>query len=101
MAPNAPVRAFCPHRFRRAVQLAVVKTGPRQYRVRGQKQEWWDVDLDGDPPCYCPDMENRGRRIQGKCKHVLSALLQARDPKMMQALVDEMTRRIQRDEDAA
>lgn len=97
--PDAPVRAYDPARFRRAVQLAIVQTGPRTYRVRGQKQEWWDVDLDGDPPCYCPDMENRGRRIQGKCKHTIAALLQARDPAMVQALVDDYLRKLEQDDE--
>ena len=96
--PDAPVRAYCPSRFRRAVQLAVTQIGPRQYRVRGQDEPHYDVDLDGDPPCYCRDNEYRGRRIQQKCKHHIAALLQARDPMMLNALIDDYARRLEREE---
>lgn len=85
-----------PGRLERARSLAITKTGPgRQYRVKGQDEPWYDVDLDVDPPCYCADQENRGKQIGGKCKHVLAALLQERHPALLQALGESLLRQEQ------
>lgn len=84
-----------PGRLARAKDLAIEKVGPRQYRVRGQDEPFYMVDLDVDPPCYCADQENRGKQIGGKCKHVLAALLQEHNPALMQALGESLLRQEQ------
>lgn len=97
---DAPVRAYCPSRFRRAVQLAVTQIGPRQYRVRGQDEPYYDISLDDDPPCYCKDQEINGRKLGGRCKHVIASMLQEREPTAMAELVALFIRQQQRLRDA-
>jgi len=67
-----------PGRLMRAAQLGIRHVGARRYVVAGSDAPWM-VDLDVDPPCYCPDAEYRPQ-YQGKCKHTLAALLQEHDP---------------------
>lgn len=62
-------RAYCPNRLRRAATRAAVRLGPNQFRVRGTKARYWDVNLDLDTPCDCPDAQYRGRG----CLHELKA----------------------------
>lgn len=68
--------------MRRAAVLGCVKIGERQYRVRGQVEEYYDVNV--DPACYCLDQRHRGEM----CKHEISARLQDGDQKLRQALGD-------------
>lgn len=72
-------RAYSPDRLRRAWHLVrsgrVKQVGPRQFRVAGNVEPEYAVDLDEDPPCYCRDMEHRGGRIRQNCKHVLACRL--------------------------
>lgn len=91
---DRPARVFEPGRFARAVSLAVTKLGPRQYRVRGQDEPFYDVSLDADPPCYCRDQEVNGRKLGGNCKHVICARLQERDPAAMGELVERFQRQL-------
>src|SRR5687768_3794216 len=65
-----PVRAYDPQRFNRAYGLAIYHEKDRQYFVKSESvpDHWWDVDLDRDPMCHCPDYEWRQRFIQGNCK---------------------------------
>lgn len=69
----APARAFDPARLKRAVALlkGAERMGPSEFRVRGQDEPEYYVNLDGDPVCYCKDSEYHGRG----CKHELAALL--------------------------
>lgn len=80
MAPDA--LSYDPARLRRAAVLAVRKIGPQQYRVRGQSQWSYDVDLSADIPCYCKDAEYHGRG----CKHELASRLAAGDQALRIAL---------------
>jgi hypothetical protein len=73
-----------PGRLRRASTRAVKKLGPRQYRVRGNHEPFWDVNLDLDTPCTCPDAEFHGRG----CLHELAARLHDGDMALVQALGD-------------
>ena len=78
------VRGYEPARLRRAASLAVKKLGPRQYRVRGQEQEYYDVSLDTDPACYCIDSQYKGGTIM--CKHETAARLHDGDAGLLQSL---------------
>lgn len=73
-----------PGRLRRAAVLAVRKLGPHQYRVRGQSEAYYDVNLEIDTPCCCADSWHRGRG----CKHELAARLHDGDVALIQALGD-------------
>jgi len=71
-----------PGRLRRAVKRAVKKLGEHQYRVQGYHEPYWDVSLDADIPCYCPDAQYHGRG----CLHELAARLHDGDSKLILAL---------------
>lgn len=73
-----------PGRLRRAAQLAVKRLGPQQFRVRGQDEEFYDVNLEIDTPCDCADAWHRGR----PCKHELASRLANGDMPLIQALGD-------------
>lgn len=75
-------QGYEPGRLRRAAVLAVRKLGPHQYRVRGQDEPYYDVNLDLDTPCSCKDAEFHGRG----CKHELSARLHDGDSALIMAL---------------
>lgn len=85
-----------PGRLRRAAVLAVKKLGPRQYRVRGQTEPHFDVNLDLNTPCTCADAWHRGRG----CKHELAGRLHDGDMKLVQALGDMLLAAQQRAEEA-
>lgn len=76
--------AYEPGRLRRAAVRVVVKFGPHQYRVAGNHAPYWDVNLELDTPCDCPDAQFHGRG----CLHELAARLHDGDAKLMQALGD-------------
>jgi hypothetical protein len=88
----ADTPAHDPGRFARAFKLAmsgrVQQIGPRQYRVAGNEQPYYDVDLDGDQPCYCEDQDWSGRKIRNNCKHVLAARIVAQDPSVIPSLME-------------
>lgn len=77
-------RAYEPGRMRRAAVLACEKLGPGQYRVSGQQEPYYDVDLSVDPACYCADQLHR----RAMCKHEIRARLQDGDARLLQALGD-------------
>jgi len=56
------------------------------------------VDLNGDPPCYCMDMEMRGRTIH-YCKHTLAARLAQLDPALLQVIADTIERQMQQEQE--
>jgi hypothetical protein len=80
-----------PGRLRRAAVLAVRHRGEQRYRVRGQDEPYYDVDLSADIPCYCKDAEFHGRG----CKHELAARLASGDQALRLAL-GEMLLQIER-----
>lgn len=94
--PKRDAGSYEPGRLRRAAVLACKRIGPRQYRVRGQHQPYYDVDLDGDQPCYCRDAEYRGL----VCKHEMRARLAEGDPKLMLALGEMLLRQERRLKDS-
>lgn len=81
-ALQAEQGGYDPSRLRRASLLACDRLGPAQFRVAGQKEPFYDVDLTGDPMCYCEDHKNRG--VQ--CKHILRARLASGDESLLLAL---------------
>jgi hypothetical protein len=82
---------YDPARLRRALQCKGEQLGPRQFKVWGQDEPFYNVDLDGDPVCYCKDSEYHGRG----CKHELFAKLASGDMALLQAAGDELLKREQ------
>ena len=93
-----------PGRFARAVELAfqengVTRLGPTQFRVVGQDEPEYFVDLSVDPPCYCGDMQNRATKIRNNCKHVLAARLAMKDPTLDNSLMEFAYTQMKRNEE--
>ena len=88
------VPAYRPDRLHRAWQLVksgrVERMGGTQYRVAGNVEPDYYVDLMGDQPCTCRDMEYRGTQIHQRCKHVLASQLAALDPALLQVIGDQI-----------
>jgi hypothetical protein len=89
--------SYEPGRLRRAAVRAVEKLGPHQYRVRGTHAPCWDVNLDLDTPCDCPDAFFHGRG----CLHELAARLHDGDAALIQALGNMLLAQEKRRERAA
>jgi hypothetical protein len=57
---QSPTEAYRADRLRRAWLLikagGVERRGGTRYRVAGNDESSYDVDLSVDPPCYCADM---------------------------------------------
>jgi hypothetical protein len=85
-----------PGRLRRGAARAVKKIGPRQYRVAGNEQPYYDVSLDTDPPCYCKDAEYHGRG----CCHELAARLHDGDAALIMGLGMMLVEQEKRHEEA-
>lgn len=79
---NEEGKGYDPVRLRRAAVLAVRSLGDGKYRVRGQHEPFYNVDLTADVPCYCKDAEFHGRG----CKHELAARLTSGDQVLRLAL---------------
>src|SRR5690242_4270925 len=79
-------------RLRRAWALVksgrVERLGGGRFRVAGNVEECYYVDLAGDPPCTCMDVWYRERSIQGQCKHLLAARLAGLDPALLGVIAD-------------
>ncbi len=82
-------------RLRRAWQLVkagkVERLDATHCRVAGNVEESYSVDLNGDPMCYCRDMEHRAGQIKGMCKHVLACRLAALDDGLLDTIAEWMT----------
>lgn len=89
------IAAHDPGRLRRAWALVIAgkveQVGPTQFRITGNDEPGYDVDVAGDPPCYCADSFHRGRRIRNNCKHTLAGRLALQDPSLLLALIEMMT----------
>lgn len=89
--------AYRPDRLHRAWQLVtsgcVERMGGMQYRVAGNVEPDYYVDLMGDQPCTCRDMEYRGTQILQNCKHVLAARLAGLDPALLQVIGDALAKK--------
>lgn len=92
--------AHDPGRFARAFNLAysgkVEHLGGTHYRVAGNEQPYYDVDIAGDQPCYCDDQDWAGRKIKNNCKHVLAAKILAQSPEVIASLMELAYQRQQR-----
>lgn len=78
--------SYEPGRLRRGALRAVKKLGPHQYRVAGNHSPHYDVNLDLDTPCDCPDAQYHGRG----CLHELAARLHDGDMKLVMALGEQL-----------
>jgi predicted nucleic acid-binding Zn finger protein len=93
--------AHDPERFKRAFLLvkkdgAVTRLGPTQFRVVGQDEPEYFVDLGGDPPCYCADIRNAGWKTGNMCKHILACRLAIKDPTLDNSLMEFAYQQMQR-----
>jgi hypothetical protein len=70
--------------MRRALKLKCDKIGPGQYRVSGNDEPYYDVDVNVDPACYCADQAHRSLM----CKHEIISRMRDGDPALIQALGD-------------
>jgi hypothetical protein len=77
----------------------VERLGGGRFRIAGNVEPEYFVDLNGDPPCYCMDMSMRGRTIH-YCKHVLSARLAQLEPDLLQVIADNIERQMQQEREA-
>lgn len=79
-------------RLRRAWALikagSVERLGGTRFRVAGNDESSYDIDLSVSPPCYCADMWYRGRQIRDNCKHTLAARLAGLDPALLGTIAD-------------
>ena len=95
---------YRPDRLARAWQLVksgrVERLGGGRFRIAGNVEPEYFVDLNGDPPCYCMDMEMRGRTIH-YCKHTLAARLAQLEPALLQVIADNIERQMQQEREAA
>lgn len=86
--------AHRPDRLRRAWELVtsgrVERIGPRQYKVAGNVEPFYYVDLSAEIPCMCRDEENRGEKIHHQCKHRLAARLAAKETALLLSLIELM-----------
>lgn len=88
---------YRPDRLHRAWQLVtngcVERLGGTQYRVAGNVQPVYHVDLSAEIPCYCRDAEFRNTEIHGMCKHSLAARLAGLDPALLQVIGDALAKK--------
>ena len=95
---------YRPDRLARAWQLVksgrVERLGGGRFRIAGNVEPEYFVDLNGDPPCYCMDMEMRGRTIH-YCKHTLAARLAQLEPALLQVIADNIERQMQQEREGA
>lgn len=91
-----PREAIDPARLRRASLLAVERLGPMQFRVRGQAEAFYDVNMELDVPCTCKDAEFHGRG----CKHELIARMLNGDLPLLNMLGEMLLKQEQHREEA-
>lgn len=91
---TAPAPAHRVDRLRRAWKLVasgrVERVGPGQFRVAGNVEDSYYVDLASDQPCTCLDLHHREQEIGGQCKHRLAARLANHDPALLLSLIELM-----------
>ncbi len=88
------VTAHRPDRLRRAWQLVksgrVERLGGTQFKVAGNVEPAYYVDLSAEIPCTCRDEEYRGAQIKHQCKHLLASRIAAKDPAILLSLIELM-----------
>lgn len=82
-------------RLMRGATRPVKRLGPMQFRVKGNDQPYYDVNLELDTPCDCVDAQMHGR----PCLHEIAARLQNGDLGLVQALGDALLKAQQRTEE--
>jgi hypothetical protein len=87
---------YDPARLRRGAARAVKRLGPHQFRVAGSHAPYWDVNLELDTPCTCPDAEFHGRG----CLHELAARLHDGDAALIMGLGEMLLAQEKRIEEA-
>lgn len=96
-APPRRDQAIEPKRLGRSLTLAWVRIGEGQYKVAGQDEPFYYVDLSLDVPCTCVDATIAGYL----CKHALRCLTVERDPRVFEAVLAEYERQVRREREAA
>lgn len=94
---------YRPDRLARAWQLVksgrVERLGGSQFRVAGNTEPEYFVDLDAEQQCYCLDSFYRQRENNGFCKHVGAARLASLDPSLLQVIADNIERQMQQEQE--
>src|SRR5438105_312245 len=68
--------------------------GPNLFRVRGNEEPLYYVNLDGDPVCYCDDSKHAPR--EGRmCKHEIVCRLYSMEEGVLTAMNDILVNRQQ------
>lgn len=78
----------------------VERLGDGHFRVAGNVESSYDVDLNGDQMCFCLDQYHRGDQIKHMCKHVLACRLAQLDPALLGVIGDALLAAEQRAKDA-
>lgn len=94
---------YRPDRLARAWQLVksgrVERLGGGQFRVAGNDEPEYFVDLSVDPPCYCADQNYRGGSTNHQCKHSLAGRLAMLEPALLQVIADTIERQMQQEQE--
>lgn len=88
--------AIEPGRLARSLPLGWVKIGERQYKVAGNKEPFYYVDLSLDVPCTCDDALKGGHL----CKHAMRAMTVERDPAIFDQVLQLYERQIQHERES-
>jgi uncharacterized Zn finger protein len=87
---------YKPDRLARAWQHVksgrVERLGGTQFKVAGNVEPVYYVDLASDQPCTCLDRYHREAEIQGMCKHILACRLASLDEGLLQVIGDALLR---------
>src|SRR5689334_18766891 len=76
------------------------RLGPQQFKVRGNDQPVYYVDLTAEQRCWCKDAEFSSR-YERMCKHEIACRLANMEPGMLSHMVDVIAREEQRKLQAA
>lgn len=66
--------------------------GPNEFRVRGNEEPVYYVNLDGDPVCYCDDAKHAPRASR-MCKHEIACRLWSMELGVVTAMNDILVKR--------
>jgi hypothetical protein len=81
---NKPTRLRSAWKLVASEKIQILPDGT--YRVPGNEEPWYTVDLRQDPPCHCKDMEFGGGD-EHQCKHALACrLMQLGDQTLLNTL---------------
>lgn len=81
-------------------EKTIHRFGPDQFRVKGNTEPWYDVDLMGDQRCFCKDAQF-SPWYDRMCKHEMACRLMNQEQGMLSHMMEVVYREEQRKEQAA